>query len=96
MTDHPDSSDSYREFLREELGRARQGDDTRADLTLIGAPELFRDWLRPMMALGRIPRGVIDTMVQKGVTDGLARDEALRLVREVAAACGARLERPDT
>lgn len=90
------SSDRLGDFLAGELRRAAQPMHDHGEMMIDGAAETFRRWVRPMMALGRIPPGVIATMVQKGAMDGLGRDEALRLIREVAAACEATTDCGDT
>ena len=89
------------EFLKEELRTARltltNPDRRKAydESLLVDAAQSFREWVKPMMALGLVPRGVYDTMLGKGVKDGLSEESAARVITEVAAECGATLESAD-
>ena len=89
------------EYLKEELRTARltltNADKRRAyDESLVeDASKGFRDWVKPMMALGSVPRGVYDTLVAKGVSDGLTLEQAAQVIREVAAESGATLQLDD-
>lgn len=88
----------FLEFLKEELRTARltltNPDKRRAydESLIVDAAQGFREWVKPMMALGLVPRGVYDTMLQKGVKDGLTDEAAARVIHEVAAESGATLE----
>lgn len=88
----------FLEFLKEELRTARRtlADPERRkayDESLIAdTVASFKAFVQPLMALGRISKSVLDTMVAKGVGDGLTAEHALAIVQEVAAASGATVE----
>lgn len=88
----------FLEFLKEELRTARRtladpGKRKAYDESLIAdTVASFKAFVQPLMALGRISKSVLDTMIAKGVGDGLTAEHALTIVQEVAAASGATVE----
>jgi len=86
------------EFLKEELRTARltltnpKKRNAYDESLLADTVVSFREWVQPMMALGRVPKSVYDTMVSKGVQDGLSPDHAAKVVEELAQECDATIE----
>jgi hypothetical protein len=88
----------FLEFLKEELRAAR--------LTLTNAERrkaydeslaadaivMFKQFVQPLMAMGTVPKSVFDTMVSKGVHDGLTPDQASNVIKELAKASNATLQ----
>ncbi|MEZ6185557.1 MAG: hypothetical protein R3F62_11175 [Planctomycetota bacterium] len=86
------------EFLKEELRTARltlTKDDRRKayDESLdADSIEGFKDWVKPLLAMGFVPKSVYDLMLQTGVKEGLKREQAAKLVKELAQEHGATLQ----
>ena len=91
----------FLEYLKEELRQARRtladGEKRKAyDESLLAVTiESFKGFVMPLMALGNISRSVCDTMVAKGVSDGLSESAALKVIEELAKAHNATLESDD-
>lgn len=89
------------EFLKEELRSARltltTPDRRRAyDETLsAGALADFKTFVTPFMEMGFVPRSVFDTMVAKAVRDGLSKDLATSVIKELAKQKNATLQTED-
>ncbi len=88
----------FLEFLKEELRTARrtlvdaQKRQAYDESLLADTVASFKEFVQPLMALGRISKSVLDTMIAKGVSDGLSEEHALKVVEETAAANGAVVE----
>lgn len=86
------------EFLKEELRKARRiltNVERRKEYDVSlqeDAVETFKEFVQPLMALGQITRSVFDTMVAKGVSDGLEEAVAAQIITEMAAESGATIE----
>ncbi|MCA8922630.1 MAG: hypothetical protein KDD82_12525 [Planctomycetes bacterium] len=86
------------EFLKEELRTARltlTKDDRRKayDESLVAdSLQGFKDWVKPLLAMGFVPKSVYDLMLQTGVKEGLDEAQAAKLVKELAAEHGATLQ----
>lgn len=80
----------FLEFLKEELRTARltlTNAERRKqyDESLIkDAVDAFKSFVKPLMALGLVPKGVFDTMVAKGVADGLSEEQAKWVIEDLA------------
>lgn len=88
----------FLEFLKEELRAARltltNPDRRKAydESLLADAIANFKAFVTPLMAMGTVPKAVFDTMVAKGVGDGLTREQAEQIVREQAKAHNATIQ----
>ena len=86
------------EFLKEELRTARltltKADRRKAydESLLADSLEGFKDWVKPLLAMGFVPKSVYDLMLQTGQKEGLGRDEAARVVKKLATEHGATLQ----
>ena len=88
----------FLEFLKEELRKARRilaDSEKRKDYDaslLVDAVNSFKEFVQPLMLLGRISKSVFETMLAKGVSDGLSDDVAKQVIEEIAKESGAVLE----
>jgi len=86
------------EFLKEELRTARltltKADRRKAydESLLADSLEGFKDWVKPLLAMGFVPKSVYDLMLQTGEKEGLGREEAARVVKKLASEHGATLQ----
>lgn len=89
------------EFLKEELRKARRiltnpQKRKEYDASLLeDSLENFKEFVQPLMALGHITKSVYDTMVAKGVSDGLAEDKAQEVIETMAKEHNATLDLSD-
>ncbi len=91
----------FLEYLKEELRTARltltNAERRRVyDESLVAdAIGSFKAFVAPLMALGLVPKGVFDTMVAKGVADGLTEERARQVVLALAAEHNAQVQTED-
>ncbi|MCO5165774.1 MAG: hypothetical protein M9894_05325 [Planctomycetes bacterium] len=88
----------FLEFLKEELRTARltltNAERRKAyDESLVAdALANFKAFVQPLMAMGVVPHAVFETLIQKGVGDGLSRDQAVAVIQEQAKANNATIQ----
>ncbi|MBL4850523.1 MAG: hypothetical protein JKY65_33820 [Planctomycetes bacterium] len=89
------------EFLKEEMRSARRilakpEKRKEYDESLVeDALEGFKGFVGSLMVMGHINKSLYDTMVSRGVADGLAEAQAVRAIEALAKEHGATLEKTD-
>lgn len=82
----------FLEFLKEELRTARltltnpERRKAYDESLVVDALANFKGFVQPLMAMGTVPHAVFETLVAKGVGDGLSRAQAVQVIEEQARA----------
>lgn len=69
--------------LRDARNRFATEEGTLEDY-VIDTVEDFKEYIAPMMALGKVPKRVCDTLVEKAIADGLGEELARQVIAETA------------
>lgn len=89
------------EFLKEEMRTAKRiltkpEKRKEYDLSLVaGALDGFKGFVGSLMVMGHINKSLYDTMVSRGVADGLSEPQAISAIESLAKEHGATLEKTD-
>lgn len=89
------------EFLKEEMRTARRvltkpEKRKEYDQSLVaGALDGFKGFVGSLMVMGHINKTLYDTMVSRGVADGLSEEQAIKAIESLAQEHGATLEKTD-